>query len=168
MLFYQILWCRLIHVANATQWNKAWVLLLWDDFIRLTYKIHWRWLGHDTMPLCLTISLISCRVDVAVAIAFALVFCMLVVISCTTLYFRRFWIFLLVVSFSIILLIRLRASRQTLARKRERRLPLSIWAFFVVISHRMYTGRQRIDISYIINLVFHEYLSAVITSVGQK
>lgn len=107
-------------------------------------------------------------VDVAVAIAFALVFCMLVVISFTTLYFRRFWIFLVVVSFSIILLIRLRASRQTLARKRERRLPLSIWAFFVVISHRMYTGRQRIDISYIINLVFHEYLSAVITSVGQK
>nr|XP_004509251.1 uncharacterized protein LOC101512887 [Cicer arietinum] len=65
-------------------------------------------------------------VDVSVAISVALVFCMLVVISCMTLYYRRFWIFLVVVCFNIFLLIRLRASRQTLARKRERRLPLSI------------------------------------------
>jgi len=36
------------------------------------------------------------------------------------------------------------------------------------MAHVMYTGKQRIDISYMIILVFHEYLSAVITSVGQK
>ncbi|WJX95374.1 hypothetical protein P8452_76700 [Trifolium repens] len=65
-------------------------------------------------------------IDVAVAISIALLFCMLAIISCMTLYLRRFWIFLLIVSFSILLLIRLRASRHTLARKRERRLPLSI------------------------------------------
>lgn len=122
--------------SRFTLCNKPWfLLLLWDDFIRLTYEIYWRWLGHDIMRLCLTISLNSCRVDVAVAIALALVFCTLVLISCMTLYLRRFWIFLLVVCFIILLLTRLRASRQTLARKRERRLPLSIWAFCRDISH---------------------------------
>lgn len=121
------------------------------------------------MPLCLTVSLTCCRVDVSVAISVALVFCMLVVISCMTLYYRRFWIFLVVVCFNIFLLIRLRASRQTLARKRERRLPLSIWLFSEVnddISHDVYWQARK----YKHNLVFHEYsyLSAAITSVGQK
>ncbi|KAF7809735.1 Complement factor I light chain like [Senna tora] len=69
---------------------------------------------------------ITTRVDVAVAVVFALMFCMLVVSSCLTLYFQRFWLFLVVVCLSTFLFIRLKLSRQSLARKRERRLPLSI------------------------------------------
>ncbi|XP_054808534.1 uncharacterized protein LOC129310649 [Prosopis cineraria] len=69
---------------------------------------------------------VNTRVDVAVAVIFALSFCILSVLACITLYFRRFWIFLVVVCLSISLFIRLKVSRQALARKRERRLPLSI------------------------------------------
>ncbi|KAL1316411.1 hypothetical protein HN51_068601 [Arachis hypogaea] len=66
------------------------------------------------------------RVDVAVAIGFALLFTMLVVLSVMTLYLRCFRLFLVVIGLCIFLPVRLRLSRQTLARKRERRLPLSI------------------------------------------
>ncbi|KHN36123.1 hypothetical protein glysoja_003246 [Glycine soja] len=66
------------------------------------------------------------RVDVAVAIGFALLFLMLVFSSLMTLYLRHFWLFGVVICFNIFLPARLRMSRQTLARNRERRLPLSI------------------------------------------
>ncbi|MED6123021.1 hypothetical protein PIB30_045431 [Stylosanthes scabra] len=66
------------------------------------------------------------RVDVAVAVGLALLFTMLVVLSFMTLYLRRFRLFLVVIALCIFLPVRLRLSRQTLARKRERRLPLSI------------------------------------------
>ncbi|KAG4987916.1 hypothetical protein JHK85_030899 [Glycine max] len=64
--------------------------------------------------------------DVAVAIGFALLFFMLVFSSLMTLYLRHFWLFGVVICFNIFLPTRLRMSRQTLARNRERRLPLSI------------------------------------------
>ncbi|RYQ80240.1 hypothetical protein Ahy_Scaffold1g106778 isoform B [Arachis hypogaea] len=51
---------------------------------------------------------------------------MLVVLSVMTLYLRCFRLFLVVIGLCIFLPVRLRLSRQTLARKRERRLPLSI------------------------------------------
>ncbi|CAL0331861.1 unnamed protein product [Lupinus luteus] len=66
------------------------------------------------------------RVDVAVAIGFSLLLAMLVVSTLITLYLRRFWLSLVLICLNIFLLSRLRVSRQTLARKRERRLPLSI------------------------------------------
>ncbi|KAL2348509.1 hypothetical protein Fmac_002509 [Flemingia macrophylla] len=69
---------------------------------------------------------IQSRVDVAVAIGFALLFSMLVVSSLLTLYLRHFWLFGVAICFNIFLPARLRMSRQTLARNRERRLPLSI------------------------------------------
>nr|XP_007156934.1 hypothetical protein PHAVU_002G029600g [Phaseolus vulgaris]ESW28928.1 hypothetical protein PHAVU_002G029600g [Phaseolus vulgaris] len=64
--------------------------------------------------------------DVAQAIGFALLFSVLVVSSLTTLYLRHFWLFGVVICFNIFLPARLRMTRQTLARNRERRLPLSI------------------------------------------
>ncbi|KAI4327586.1 hypothetical protein L6164_020026 [Bauhinia variegata] len=69
---------------------------------------------------------INTWVDVLVAISCALVFCLLVISSCLALYYRCFWLFLVVICLSIFLPVRLRVSRQTLVRKRERRLPLSI------------------------------------------
>ncbi|KAG4973341.1 hypothetical protein AAZX31_11G065800 [Glycine max] len=69
---------------------------------------------------------IQTRFDVAVAIGFALLFFMLVFSSLMTLYLRHFWLFGVVICFNIFLPTRLRMSRQTLARNRERRLPLSI------------------------------------------
>lgn len=121
--------------------------------------------GTLLMPLRLTISLTRCRVDVTVAISFALVFCMLVIASCMTLYLRRFWVFLLVVCFTIFLSLRLKTSRQTLARKRERRLPLSIWVSIVMAPHIIFTGRQRGG--YLVALHWI-YMTAPFTSLGQK
>nr|KYP66751.1 hypothetical protein KK1_013059 [Cajanus cajan] len=81
---------------------------------------------HLLIHLCLTFFLPSCRVDIAVAIGFALLFFMLVVSSLMTLYLRHFWLFGVVICFNIFLPARLKMTRQTLARNRERRLPLSI------------------------------------------
>ncbi|KAK8471775.1 hypothetical protein PHAVU_002G029601 [Phaseolus vulgaris] len=69
---------------------------------------------------------VQTRGDVAQAIGFALLFSVLVVSSLTTLYLRHFWLFGVVICFNIFLPARLRMTRQTLARNRERRLPLSI------------------------------------------
>ncbi|KAJ9147089.1 hypothetical protein P3X46_029291 [Hevea brasiliensis] len=71
---------------------------------------------------------ISSWADVAVAIFWALVFSMLVISSYLTLYFRHLWLSVLIICLGIFLPIRLRNSRQLLARKRERRLllPLSM------------------------------------------
>ncbi|RZB78691.1 hypothetical protein D0Y65_029188 [Glycine soja] len=69
---------------------------------------------------------VTVKFDVAVAIGFALLFFMLVFSSLMTLYLRHFWLFGVVICFNIFLPTRLRMSRQTLARNRERRLPLSI------------------------------------------
>ncbi|KAA8531867.1 hypothetical protein F0562_006416 [Nyssa sinensis] len=66
--------------------------------------------------------------DVAVAIFWALLFCVLVVSSYVTLYFRHFWLSFVILCLGILLPICLRISRQALARKRDRRLllPLSM------------------------------------------
>ncbi|KAA8547358.1 hypothetical protein F0562_003778 [Nyssa sinensis] len=65
--------------------------------------------------------------DVAVSIFWALLFCVLVVSSYVTLYFRHFWLSFVIICLGILLPIHLKISRQTLARKRERRLlPLSM------------------------------------------
>jgi len=77
--------------------------------------------------LDISLALLHCRGDVAEAIFFALLFSVLVVSSLTTLYLRHFWLFGVVICFNIFLPARLRMTRQTLARNRERRLPLSIW-----------------------------------------
>uniref|UniRef100_A0A5B7BR03 Uncharacterized protein n=1 Tax=Davidia involucrata TaxID=16924 RepID=A0A5B7BR03_DAVIN len=71
---------------------------------------------------------ISTWADVAVAIFCASLFCVLVVSSYVTLYFRYFWLSFVFICLGILLPICLRISRQTLARKRERRLllPLSM------------------------------------------
>jgi len=108
------------------------------------------------MHLCLTFSCLCFRFDVAVAIGFALLFFMLVFSSLMTLYLRHFWLFGVVICFNIFLPTRLRMSRQTLARNRERRLPLSIWEFILVVSC-LYTGRQGLISRLLINLVFRGY-----------
>ncbi|KAJ7952990.1 NADH-ubiquinone oxidoreductase chain [Quillaja saponaria] len=66
--------------------------------------------------------------DVVVAVFFAVVFFVLVLSSYLTLYFRHFWLSLVIICLGIFLPIRLRMSRQALTRKRERRLllPLSM------------------------------------------
>lgn len=74
-------------------------------------------------------SLILCRADVTVALLLSALFGILVVSSLVTLYFRHFWLCLLILCISIFIPLRLRNSRKSLARKRERRmlLPLSMW-----------------------------------------
>lgn len=99
---------------------------------------------------------IQTRVDVAVAIGFALLFSMLVVLSLMILYLRHFWLLGVVVCFNIFLPVRLKMSRQTVVRNRERRLPLSIWEFILVVS-RFLTDRQALISCLLINLVFHGY-----------
>ncbi|PIN24136.1 hypothetical protein CDL12_03129 [Handroanthus impetiginosus] len=71
---------------------------------------------------------LSTWTDVAVAIFWALIFTLLLVSSYVTLYFRHYWISFVIVCLGILVPIRLRISRQTLARKRDRRLllPLSM------------------------------------------
>ncbi|GMN29474.1 hypothetical protein TIFTF001_002453 [Ficus carica] len=69
---------------------------------------------------------ITSRADVAVAIFWAFVFSMLVVSSYTALYFRHFRLSFVIVCFGVFLPIRLRISRQALAKKRDGRLPLSM------------------------------------------
>ncbi|KAK2981581.1 hypothetical protein RJ640_011111 [Escallonia rubra] len=64
--------------------------------------------------------------DVAVAILWGLVFSVLVVSSYVTLYFRHFWLSFLIICVGVLLPIRLRVSRQSLARKRDRRLMLPL------------------------------------------
>lgn len=70
------------------------------------------------------------RADVTVAILWALLILLLVISSYVTLYLRHFWLSFVMVCLGILLVIRLRISKQALARKRERRLllPLSMWA----------------------------------------
>ncbi|CAJ1930106.1 unnamed protein product [Sphenostylis stenocarpa] len=82
--------------------------------------------NHSALTLFSPKPHIQTRGDVAVAIGFALLFSMLVVSSLVTLYLRHFWLFGVVICFNIFLPARLRLTRQTLARNRERRLPLSI------------------------------------------
>ncbi|KVI02861.1 hypothetical protein Ccrd_018874 [Cynara cardunculus var. scolymus] len=68
------------------------------------------------------------RVDVAVAILWATLFIVLVTSSYMTLYFRHFWLSFAIICLGILIPIRLRISRQTIARKKDRRLllPLSM------------------------------------------
>ncbi|XP_059459142.1 uncharacterized protein LOC132188643 [Corylus avellana] len=66
--------------------------------------------------------------DVSVAIFWALVFSVLVVSSYVSMYFRHFWLSFVIICLGILLPVRLRKSRQALARKKEGRLllPLSM------------------------------------------
>ncbi|KAK6150932.1 hypothetical protein DH2020_015864 [Rehmannia glutinosa] len=70
----------------------------------------------------------TCRTDVAVAIFWALTFIVLLVSSYVTLYLKHYWISFFIVCIGILVPIRLKISRQSLARKRDRRLllPLSM------------------------------------------
>ncbi|KAI3451711.1 hypothetical protein Pfo_008376 [Paulownia fortunei] len=72
--------------------------------------------------------LLSTWTDVAVAIFWALIFIVLLVSSYVTLYLKHYWISSVIVCIGILVPIRLRISRQSLARKRDRRLllPLSM------------------------------------------
>ncbi|CDP02031.1 unnamed protein product [Coffea canephora] len=63
--------------------------------------------------------------DVMVAILWASLFSALVISSYVTLYFRHYWVSFVIMCFGIFLPVRLRISRQVLARKKERLLPLS-------------------------------------------
>lgn len=64
--------------------------------------------------------------DVAVASLWAFLFCVLLVSSYVTLYYRHFWLSFVVVCIGILLPIRLRIARQTLAKKKDRRLSLPL------------------------------------------
>ncbi|WOH00386.1 hypothetical protein DCAR_0519745 [Daucus carota subsp. sativus] len=66
--------------------------------------------------------------DVTVAILLLALFSILVISSLVTLYFRHFWLCLSIICIGIFIPLRLRNSRKSLARKRERRmlLPLSM------------------------------------------
>ncbi|CAN1121878.1 hypothetical protein LINPERPRIM_LOCUS2444 [Linum perenne] len=64
--------------------------------------------------------------DVAVAFSWALVFSMLVVSSYAASCFWHFWFSVPEICLAMFLLIRLRSSRQALAKRRERVLPLSM------------------------------------------
>ena len=132
-------------------WSRVVVSFLFDV---LMLEMHWKIVAHYWCYYAWHFSYLLRRVDVAVAIGFALLSFMLLVSSLMTLYLRRFWLFSVVVCFSIFLLARLRLSRQTLARKRERRLPLSIWAFILVVAHMMYTSKQGLISWLLVNLVF--------------
>ncbi|KAI3462492.1 hypothetical protein Pfo_019155 [Paulownia fortunei] len=66
--------------------------------------------------------------DVAVAIFWAFIFVVLLVSSYVTLYLKHYWISFGILCLGILLPIRLRILRRSLARKRDRRLflPLSM------------------------------------------
>ncbi|KAK4416557.1 hypothetical protein Salat_2481200 [Sesamum alatum] len=72
--------------------------------------------------------LLSTWTDVAVAIFWALISFVLLVSSYITLYLKHYHISFIIVCLGILVPIRLRISRQSLARKRDRRLllPLSM------------------------------------------
>ncbi|KAL3813212.1 hypothetical protein ACJIZ3_014480 [Penstemon smallii] len=72
--------------------------------------------------------ILSTWTDVAVAIICAVIFIVLLVSSYITLYLRHYWISFFVLCLGITLPICLRISRQSLARKKDRRffLPLSM------------------------------------------
>ncbi|KAG8384001.1 hypothetical protein BUALT_Bualt04G0072500 [Buddleja alternifolia] len=66
--------------------------------------------------------------DVAVAIFWVLIFVVLLFASYITLYLRHYWLSFAILCLGILIPIRLRISRHSLARKRDRRLllPLSM------------------------------------------
>ncbi|XP_019172955.1 PREDICTED: uncharacterized protein LOC109168398 [Ipomoea nil] len=64
--------------------------------------------------------------DVAVAIVWALLFCVFVISSYLTLRSKHYWISLIILCISVSLPVRLRILRQANARKRVRLLPLSM------------------------------------------
>ncbi|KAL7141767.1 hypothetical protein ABFS83_08G075700 [Erythranthe nasuta] len=72
--------------------------------------------------------LLSTWTDVAVAIFWAVIFIVLLITSYATLYLKHYWVSFFVVCLGILVPIRLKFSRQSLARKRDRRLllPLSM------------------------------------------
>ncbi|EPS63766.1 hypothetical protein M569_11019 [Genlisea aurea] len=72
--------------------------------------------------------LLSTWKDVAVAFACFLIFKLLLVSSYIALYLKQYWISSFLVVLAILIPIRLRISRHSLARKRDRRLllPLSM------------------------------------------
>ncbi|KAG6385933.1 hypothetical protein SASPL_154816 [Salvia splendens] len=64
--------------------------------------------------------------DVALAVFWALLFIALLISSYITLYLKRYWVSYIVLCLGILLPIRLRILRQSLARKRDRRLMLPL------------------------------------------
>ncbi|KAL8473271.1 hypothetical protein ACS0TY_029524 [Phlomoides rotata] len=72
--------------------------------------------------------LLSTWTDVAVAFCWALIFILLLISSYITLYLKHYWASSAIVCLGIFVPIRLRIARQSLARKRDRRLllPLSM------------------------------------------
>ncbi|KAL3525396.1 hypothetical protein ACH5RR_013768 [Cinchona calisaya] len=69
--------------------------------------------------------LLTTWVDVVGAILWASLFSVLLISSYVTLYFRHYWLSFVIVCLGIFLPVRLRISRQELARKKESILPLS-------------------------------------------
>lgn len=63
--------------------------------------------------------------DVVLAVFFAVLFGALVISSYMTLYLRYYWISFAIICIGVFLPWRLRNTRQALARKKERLLPLS-------------------------------------------
>ncbi|KAF6166634.1 hypothetical protein GIB67_005496 [Kingdonia uniflora] len=64
--------------------------------------------------------------DVAVALAWALLFSVLVISLCTALYFTHFWLSLILICLGVFLPIRLRMSRQRKLARKRLLLPLSM------------------------------------------
>ncbi|KAM3252398.1 hypothetical protein CQW23_05056 [Capsicum baccatum] len=64
--------------------------------------------------------------DVAVAVFYALLFCVLIVSSYVAIYLRHYWSSFLIICLAVILPVRLRMLRQAHARKKVRQLPLSM------------------------------------------
>ncbi|CAH1429140.1 unnamed protein product [Lactuca virosa] len=71
---------------------------------------------------------LSSWIDVGVAVFWLIVLIILVTSSYMTLYLRHYWLSFIIICLSISIPIRLRISRQTIARKKDRRLllPLSM------------------------------------------
>lgn len=76
--------------------------------------------------------LIIYRSDVVLAVFFAVLFGALVISSYLTLYLRYYWISFVIICIGVFLPWRLRITRQALARKKERLLPLSFWSVTLV------------------------------------
>lgn len=81
--------------------------------------------------------LLSTWGDVALAAFWALIFFVLLISSYVTLYLQHYWISSFILCIGILLPIRLRILRQSLARKRDRRmlLPLSMWISSTMVKH---------------------------------
>lgn len=73
------------------------------------------------------------RSDVVLAVFFAVLFGALVISSYLTLYLRYYWISFVIICIGVFLPWRLRITRQALARKKERLLPLSFWSVTLVV-----------------------------------